>query len=130
MLRRLSFVVAVCACATAVVVGAAVAAPDNRNTFVIPAICDGTEVEFAVVGEGKFSPGHVVGTNMVFVPYSIDVLTTFTPEGGGEPFVEHELAIKPAPGEDLVTCAIDFSTVFPGEGTLEITGTVTGFFTP
>jgi len=83
-----------------------------------------------VIGNGAFSPGHVAGTTSVFVPYSIDITVTFTPEGGGEPFVESDSATKPAPATDLMTCDINFSATFPGEGTVSFVGTVTGFFTP
>ena len=107
------------------------AAPTNSpRADVIPATCDGQEVEFIVVGNGTFSPGHVAGSASVYVPYSIDITITFTPEGGGEPFVESEHATKPAPATDLVTCEIDFSASFPGEGTVNFVGTVTGLFTP
>jgi hypothetical protein len=129
MLRRFQVFLVACACLV-VSAGAASAAPNNANTFIIPATCGETPVEFAVIGEGTFSPGHVVGSTSVFIPYNIDIVTTFTPEDGGEPFIESEDLTKPAPANSLVTCTINFSTTFPGEGTLQITGTVTGFFTP
>jgi hypothetical protein len=130
MLRRL-IVLSVSVLACAALSATAGAAPANSpRADVIPATCNGQEVEFIVVGNGSFSPGHVAGTTSVFVPYSIDITIMFTPEGGGEPFVESEHATKPAPADDLVTCNINFSATFPGEGTVSFVGTVTGFFTP
>jgi hypothetical protein len=129
MLRRFNLFLAACACFV-VTAGAASAAPSNANTFIIPTTCGTTPVELAVIGEGSFSPGHVVGSTSVFIPYTIDVVTTFTPEDGGEPTIESEHLTKPAPAEGVVTCTISFTTTFPGEGTVEISGSVTGFFTP
>jgi hypothetical protein len=130
-MRRLLLVLCASALACAALTATAGAAPvKSPQAFVLPATCDGQEVEFAVVGEGTFSPGHVVGSTSVFLPYSFDLTFTFTPEGGGDPEVETEQETKPAPGTDLVTCDINFSESVPGEGTFTIVGTVTGFFTP
>ena len=130
-MRRLLLVLAASLLACAAVSATAGAAPGKSpRADVIPATCDGQEVEFIVVGNGTFSPGHVAGSTSVYVPYSIDLTITFTPEGGGEPFVESEHATKPARATELVTCGINFSATFPGEGTVTFVGTVTGFFTP
>ena len=107
------------------------AAPTNSpRAFVIPAICDGEQVEFVVMGNGAFTPGHVLGTTSIFIPYSFDLTITFTPEGGGDPFVEIDQAAKAAPGQNLTTCSINNTETIPGEGTVTFVGTVTGFFTP
>ena len=130
-MRRLLLVLAASLLACAALSATAVAAPaKSARADVIPATCDGQQVDFIVVGNGTFSPGHVAGGTSVYVPYSIDITITFTPEGGGEPFVESEHATKPAPATGLVTCDINFSASFPGEGTVTFVGTVTGFFTP
>jgi hypothetical protein len=130
MLRRF-FVLSASLLACAALSATAGAAPANSpRADVIPATCGSEQVEFIVIGNGTFSPGHVAGTTSVFVPYSLDITVTFTPEGGGEPFVESEHSTKPAPATDLVTCNINFSATFPGEGTVSFVGTVTGFFTP
>ena len=129
MLRRL-LVLGLSALAGAALAGSAGAAPTNSpNSFVIPATCDGQEVQFLVIGEGEFTPAHVVGSTSVFVPYSFDITFTFTPEGG-TPMTEVESAAKAAPPMDAVTCEIDFSFTEPGEGTFTAVGTVTGAFTP
>jgi hypothetical protein len=129
-MRRLLLVLCASALACAALTATAGAAPTKSpQALIIPATCDGQEVEFVVVGQGAFSPGHVAGSTSVFVPYSIDITVTFTPEGGGEPFVEVEQATKPAPATGLVTCAINTSLNFPGEGSATFVGTVTGFFT-
>ncbi len=130
MLRRL-LVLSAFVLVGAALAGTASAAPTNSpNAFTIPATCDGQDVEFVVMGEGDFTPGHVVGSTSVFIPYSFDITFTFTPEEGGEPFVESETASKPAPARNAVTCTIDFSMVVPDEGTFSAVGTVTGVFTP
>jgi hypothetical protein len=130
-MRRSLLVLCAFALACAALTATAGAAPTRSpQAFTIPATCDGQEVEVVVVGEGTFSPGHVVGSTSVFVPYAIDVTFTFTPEGGGDPEVEREQETKPAPGTNLVTCELNFSESFPGAGTLTGVGTVTGFFAP
>jgi hypothetical protein len=131
-MRRLLLVLCASALACAALTATAGAAPPTNSpqAFIIPATCDGQAVEFVVVGQGTFSPGHVVGSTAVFLPYAIDITFTFTPEGGGDPEVEREQETKPAPGRDLVTCEINFGETFPGEGTFTAVGTVTGFFTP
>ncbi len=130
MRRLLVLSSAVLACAALTTAAAAAPPTNSPQAFVIPATCEGQAVEVVVVGEGTFSPGHVVGSTSVFLPYSLDLTFTFTPEGGGEPVIEVEQATKPAPGENLVTCDVDFSASFPGEGTFTLVGTVTGVFTP
>ncbi len=129
MLRRL-LVLSVVVLVGATLAGTASAAPVNSpNAFTIPATCDGQDVEFVVMGEGDFTPGHVVGSTSVFIPYSFEIAFTFTPEGG-EPVTETESATKRARARNAVTCTIDFTGEVPGEGTFSAVGTVTGVFTP
>jgi hypothetical protein len=99
-----------------------------KNSVAFPATCDGQTVHLVVIGNGAFTPGHVVGSTAVFVLQSVDATFEFTPPGGpteSEPFT----AAKNNVHGDLVTCSFDFTVVFP-EGTFHAFGTATGFFTP
>jgi hypothetical protein len=104
------------------------AAADPQKGFVVPATCDGQSVEFVVIGNGDFTPGHVVGSTAVFVVEAVDFTFQFTPPGG--PTETESLArSKHNLHGDLVTCSFDFSEASP-EGTFRVFGTVMGFFTP
>jgi hypothetical protein len=62
--------------------GAAADPINAKNGFVLPVTCDGQSVEFVVIGNGDFTPGHVVGSTPVFVLEACDVTFQFTPPGG------------------------------------------------
>lgn len=99
-----------------------------KNSLAFPATCDGQTVQFVVIGNGAFTPGHVVGSTAVFVVQSVDATFEFTPPGGpteSEPLTASKKNIH----GDLVTCGFNFTVVFP-EGTFHASGTATGFFTP
>ena len=99
-----------------------------KNSVAFPATCDGQTVQLVVIGNGAFTPGHVVDSTAVFVLQSVDATFEFTPPGGpteSEPFT----AFKKNPHGDLVTCSFDFTVVSP-DGTFHAFGTATGFFTP
>jgi hypothetical protein len=88
-------------------------------------------VTVVVIGNGEFTPAHVVGGTSVFIPTSFDTTFTFTPSGGGTPDVENDTSAKAAPIANTVTCTIPLQTLFSGpEGMATIQGTVTGFYTP
>ncbi len=130
MLRRFCFVLLVSALALAAVSVASAGPPEtNKNVFVVQVVCDGTTYTAFVTGQGAFTPAHLVGTTSVFIPYSINLTTTFTPPGGPT-FTEVDIAAKAAPLKDGVTCTIPFQSFSGPDGTFTIVGTVTGFFTP
>jgi hypothetical protein len=118
------------------VVGLAVFAPaasadplKAKNSLAFPATCDnGQTVQVVVNGNGAFSPAHVVGTTAVFVPQAFDLTFEFTPPGGPTQ-TETDTASKHNLHGDLVTCSVDTTQSFPF-GTLHLSGTATGFFTP
>ena len=120
----------------AAVVGLAVFAPaasadplKAKNSLAFPATCDnGQTVQVVVNGNGAFSPAHVVGTTAVFVPQAFDLTFEFTPPGGPTQ-TETDTASKHNLHGDLVTCSVDTTQSFPF-GTLHLSGTATGFFTP
>jgi hypothetical protein len=131
MTRRL-LIAAACLTAAVVLVPSAVADPINaKNATQITATCNGQPVTVVVNGNGTFSPAHVIGSTSVFIPTAFDLTFTFTPSGGGGPFVDTETSAKAAPIANTVTCTIPLQTLFSGpDGTTTLEGTVTGFFTP
>jgi hypothetical protein len=129
MLRRLCVALTLGILLVAALAQGASADPINaKNGLTFPATCDGQTVQFAVNGNGDFTPGHVVGSTAVFVVQAFDITFEFTPTGG-EPMSETAARSKANVHGDLVTCSIDFSQTFP-EGTFRLFGTATGFFTP
>jgi hypothetical protein len=129
MLRRLCVALALGILMMAALAQGAAADPINaKNGLTFPATCDGQTVQFAVNGNGDFTPGHVVGSTAVFVVQAFDITFQFTPTGG-EPMTETAARSKHNAHGDLVTCSFDFSQTFP-EGTFRLFGTATGFFAP
>ena len=130
-MRKLVLVfVSICAIGLAGLAGTAAADPINKNSFMITLHCDGQTVEVVAIGEGQFSPAHVLDSTALFIPQSFDLVITFTtPEG--ETFTEVEQVSKAnvEQGQPLVTCSVNETQTFP-EGTFHIEGMVTGFFTP
>lgn len=109
------------------------AAPTNaKNALRVPINC-GSAGTFTVVsmGNGAFTPGHIVGSNAVLIPIAFGPFTgTFTPASGGPPETFVELAVsKPAPnnGKPVVHCSFTVTDTSP-EGTFTGSGTVTAFF--
>lgn len=129
MFRRLTALLAVGVLGAAVFAQGASADPTNaKNSFSVPANCEGQTVQFVVNGNGDYTPAHVVGSTAVFIPQSFDLRFEFTPTGG-ETESETFTGSKRNPHGDLVTCSID-ATESADEGTFRAVGTVTGFFTP
>lgn len=75
-------VVALAAALTVVGAGAAGAAPTNaKNSETIALDCEVLgAVEVTTIGNGIWTPGHVVGSNTVLIPYAFRF--EFTPTGG------------------------------------------------
>jgi hypothetical protein len=106
------------------------AAPVNAKTVgIVNVDCGSGTFQVATMGNGDWTPAHVIGTNQVFIPTAFGEFTgTFTPTGG-TPTTETEPAIsKPSPrnGKDVVHCSytLHFESA---EGTFVGHGTVTGF---
>jgi hypothetical protein len=93
---RVAFTTAVSAIAL-VVLGVSPASADPQKGDVIEVHCDvlGT-IEVVVFSNGPSSPGLVVGSTQVGIPYKQHIEGTFTPVGGEpEPFVDE--FTKPGP---------------------------------
>jgi hypothetical protein len=110
---------------TGILIGVAAnaASADPKRGELITLDCDalGT-VDVAVNGNGLWSPGHVVDSTQVLVPYKFRF--EFTPTGGGEPEVEEVAKRGPANGR-LDVCTF---TIEEEDGT--INGTVWISYTP
>jgi hypothetical protein len=106
----------------------AAADPSGKTSLTFPAACDGQTVQFAVNGNGDFTPGHVVGSTAVFVLQAFELTFQFTPPGGP---TQSETAARSKGNVhgELVTCRFDVTQSFP-DGTIHFFGTATGFFTP
>ena len=85
----------------------AAGADPTRRGELITLDCDalGT-LDIAVNGNGLWSPGHVLDSTQVLVPYRFRF--EFTPPGGGEPEVEEVSKRGPANGRlDVCTFTIE-----------------------
>jgi hypothetical protein len=129
MLRRLCVALTLGILMLAALAQGAAADPSGKNSLTFPAACDGQTVQFAVNGNGDFTPGHVVGSTAVFVLQAFDITFQFTLPG--EPTqTETTARSKGNVHGDLVTCRFDVTQTFPEGGTIHFFGTATGFFTP
>jgi hypothetical protein len=136
MKRQLLALISASVLGAAVLAGPAGADPIHaKNAAQIHAVC-GTQTVNVVVnggnGNGAFLPAHVLGSTSMFIPTSVHLTISFTPAGGGGPFVNTTNATKASPSKSgAVTCTIPLQTLFSGpQGSATIQGTVTGFYTP
>jgi hypothetical protein len=133
MKRHLFALITACTLGAAVLASPAGADPIHaKNAAQVHALC-GTQTVYVVVnGNGTFTPAHVLGSSTsMFIPTAVHLTFSFTPAGGGGPFVDTTNATKAAPLRGTVTCTIPLQTVFSGpQGSATIQGTVTGFYTP
>jgi hypothetical protein len=132
MLRRAT-AIALFAVVLGVFAQTASADPVNaKKAQFFTAVCGSSQLQVVVNGTGAFTPAHVIGSTAVFVPTAFDITITFTPSGGGDPEVDTEDSAKAHQPQNAVTCELPaaLNTVIFPEGTVKISGTVTGFFTP
>ena len=132
MLRRAT-VIALFAIVLGVFSQSASADPSNaKNAGFFTAVCGSTQLAVVVNGNGVFTPAHVLGSTSVFIPTAFDLTFSFTPSGGGAPEVDTETSTKGHTPKNAVTCQLPaaLNTVTFPEGTVVVSGTVTGFFTP
>jgi len=131
MIKRLALLALL---ATAVGVSAQNASADQTNapnSTVVTAICNGTQYQVVTNGNGTFTPAHVIGTSMEFIPTALDLRFSFT-DTSGNTMTDTETSSKPhAPtGVSIITCDIPagLNTFTSPGGTFVLSGTVTGFF--
>jgi opacity protein-like surface antigen len=131
MFRR-ALVVSLIAICAAIVAQAASADPSNaKNSLLVNLTCAGKSVQASVNGNGEFTPGHVVGSTAMLIPTAFNLTFSFTPTGGSTQS-ETDTAAKHNAGNNSVTCQVpaNQNTFTTPDGTLVLSGTVTGFFTP
>jgi hypothetical protein len=86
-------------------------------------------LQIVVNGNGSLTPGHVVGSTQVGIPYALRVEGTFTPVGGEpEPFLD-EFA-RPAPSNQRLDFCTLHDEVSSEAGTLVVDGAVWISYTP
>jgi hypothetical protein len=122
--RRLVAVLAGSASAGALVAAPAMAAPVNSpQAETIQASCPGGNVAIVPApGNGDWTPGFIVGTHRVVIPYRF----VFTVRDASGAVVESDTQAKSAPiPRGAITCT--FAETFTEDGqTFTFTGTVTG----
>ena len=84
-----------------------------------------------MIGNGAFTPAHVIGSTAVFVPTAFNLTFSFTPTGGTTES-ETDTGAKQNQAKGTATCNIPaaLNSFTSPEGTFTLSGTVTGFFTP
>jgi hypothetical protein len=132
MRRALTLIALVATLCLAVAQSAAADPANAKNAGFFTAVCGTTELDVVVNGNGVFTPAHVIGSTSVFVPTAFDLTFSFTPTGGGVPEMDTETSAKAHQQSNAVTCELPaaLNTVTFPEGTVVVSGTVTGFFTP
>jgi hypothetical protein len=137
-LRNLAAGLCIAAATVAVAASPATADPIRpKNAFFVQAFCDNGQTLGVVVnsanGQGQgaqdkdtavFTPAHVIGTNEIFHPTTLDLIFTFAPNDGPLERTS-EFATRPNQTGD-VTCDISSIGTTP-EGTFELSGTVVGW---
>jgi hypothetical protein len=118
--------------ALAVLPGAAGADPVNaKKGELIPIVCDKLgSLTVAVNGNGDFTPGMVVTSTQVGIPYEVHTSGTFTPSDGGavETFSDDVVKRGPRNGRlDQCTFHVEGSEE---SGTFVFDGTVKISYTP
>lgn len=87
----------------------------------LPFKCEGLgEVDLVSPGNGSFTPGHIRGTNALFVPFAVD----FTVSGAAGTSTTTKSKDGPVPS-DAIKCTIDTTIRFDGVA-YTITGSVVG----
>jgi hypothetical protein len=128
--------VSICAVVGAFVFAtAAAASPSNAKNaaqVMLTNCTDGNTYQVVVNGNGTFSPGHVVGSNSIFVPTTLALNFVFFDASTGQTQTMSQDAAKKSPVKNPVSCDIPLQTLFSAPdgsfGTIE--GSVTGFTTP
>jgi hypothetical protein len=131
MLKRLALVTTLCVVAAVSAGSASADVSTTKNATIVTLVCDGQQYQVATIGNGVFTPGHIIGDTGVFVPTAFNLTFSFTPTGGPT-FTETNTSAKARQPANAVTCDIpvELNTFTSDEGTFTFSGTVTGFFAP
>jgi hypothetical protein len=86
-------------------------------------------LQIVLNGNGPMTPGHVVGSTRVGIPYELRVEGTFTPVGG-EPQSFLDESARPAPRNQRLDFCTFHDEVTSPAGTLVVNGSVWVSYTP
>lgn len=130
MRLRLTLAVGISALAFAAL-GVAPAGADPQKGEVLTIECDALgSLDVVIFSNGRGSPGLVVGSTQVGIPYKLQLEGTFTPAGGGDPETFTDEWEHPAPKNGrLDHCTFHQEETGP-EGTAVIDGEVWISYTP
>ena len=114
-----------------VVLGAAPASADPQKGEVLTIECDTLgSLDVVIFSNGRGSPGLVIGSTQVGIPYKLELEGTFTPTGGGEPEPFSDAWEHPAPKNGRTDhCTFHQEQTNP-DGTVVIDGEVWISYTP
>ena len=121
---------------TALAAGTASADPKvgARNALPVTANCGGDTISAVVNGAGRWVPAHDLNSTSVFIPLQFGPSTgVFTAPDGTEfdasdPGSPPKGSANPS-GRTIVNCTYSIDAVFPDGSSLEVEGSVSGFFT-
>jgi hypothetical protein len=109
---------------TLVTAGPAAADPVNHGEIFTLQCNNGVgTLQVAANGNGDWTPGHVIGTTQILLPYEFHITGTFTPTGGTAQTFTDDLAKRTPNHGLLTTCTFSDSGTDPS-GTFSFTGTV------
>jgi hypothetical protein len=105
-----------------------------RNALPVTADCGGDSISAVVNGAGAWVPAHDLNSTSVFIPLQFGATAgVFTaPDGTQFPINDPPSPPKGSaspPGRTIVNCTYNIDATFPDGSSLEVDGTVTGFFT-
>jgi hypothetical protein len=104
-----------------------------RNAVPVTADCGGDPISAVVNGAGAWVPAHDLNSTSVFIPLQFGASTgLFTAPDG----TEFPINDPPSPpkgsanpsGRSIVNCTYSIDATFPDGSSLEVDGSVTGFF--
>src|SRR2546426_11397494 len=122
MKRRLLVLIVSCALAAVAIAPTAGADPTNaKNSSQLQAVCGTQTYNVVVNGNGEFTPAHLIGSTLVFIPTAFNITSTFTPTGGST-MTETDTSAKAAPLQSTITCTIPFQSFSSPFGTFTIAG--------
>jgi hypothetical protein len=131
MLKRLLVLYALMALAGVSAQSASANQTNAPDALAVTMVCSNQQYLLAVNGNGTFTPGHVIGGSREFVPNAFELTFSFT-DARGTVDTQTESATKPNPpaGHPILTCDVPagLNTTTLPDGTLVVSGSVTGFF--
>jgi hypothetical protein len=114
-----------------IALGVAPASADPQKGEVLALECDALgSIEVVIFSNGRGSPGLVVGSTQVGIPYKLTLEGTFTPAGGGDPETFSDAWEHPAPKSGRTDHCTFHQEESNEEGTAVLDGEVWISYTP